>query len=157
MGGGLERSLDGGYSFCSMSDINRYTVSIDYDRRLYLQDIGGSIAHAKMLAKQGLISKDSASQIIEGLKAIMKEIEDGSFPWDPELEDLHMNIETRLKQLIGAEAGRLHTARSRNDQVAVDLRIYAMEVIEEVAKRLRGVQRALVGLANRHHNVVMPG
>ncbi len=140
-----------------MTDFSGYTVSIDYDRRLYLQDIGGSIAHAKMLAKQGLIPRDAAAQIIEGLKAIKKEIEDDTFPWDPALEDLHMNIESRLHQLIGAAAGRLHTARSRNDQVAVDLRLYALEVITDVVKGLRSVQRALVGLGGRHRNVVMPG
>lgn len=145
------------YSLYSMTNLKNYTVSIDYDRRLYLQDIGGSIAHAKMLAKQGLISRDAAHQIIEGLLSIKKEIENDSFPWDPALEDLHMNIETRLHQLIGADAGRLHTARSRNDQVAVDLRLYAMEVIEDVAKGLRGVQRALLGLANHHRTVEMPG
>ncbi len=140
-----------------MADFSRYTVSIDYDRRLYRQDIAGSVAHAKMLAKQGIISQDDATEIIQGLKAIEKEIRDDSFPWDAALEDLHMNIESRLHQLIGAAAGRLHTARSRNDQVAVDLRLYAKEVITEVAKGLRGVQRALVKLARQHQSLVMPG
>ena len=140
-----------------MTDFSRYTVSIDYDRRLYKQDVAGSIAHAKMLAKQDIISQDDAAQITEGLKAIEKEIELSSFPWDPALEDLHMNIESRLHQIIGAAAGRLHTARSRNDQVAVDLRLYTKQAIIEIAKGLRGVQQALVGLAFRHQNVVMPG
>ncbi len=140
-----------------MTNFNGYTVSIDYDRRLYQQDIAGSIAHAKMLAKQGIISEEDATQIIRGLKAIYKEIKDDSFPWDPALEDLHMNIESRLHQLIGLAAGRLHTARSRNDQVAADLRLYAKEVITQVAKGLRGVQRALLELARRHQGVVMPG
>ena len=145
------------YSLYSMTDLSRYTVSIGYDRRLFRQDIAGSVAHAKMLAKQDIISKDDAAQITQGLKAIEKEIEDDSFPWDPALEDLHMNIESRLHQLIGAAAGRLHTARSRNDQVAVDLRLYAKEVMSEIAKGLRGVQGALLELAGRHQNVVMPG
>ena len=140
-----------------MADFSRYTVSIDYDRRLYRQDIAGSVAHAKMLAKQHIISQDDATQITQGLKAIEKEIEDDSFPWDPALEDLHMNVESRLHKLIGATAGRLHTARSRNDQVAVDLRLYAKELITDVARGLRGVQRALVKLAGRHEGVVMPG
>ncbi len=140
-----------------MADFSSYTVSIDYDRRLYKQDIAGSMAHAKMLAKQGIISDDDAAQITGGLETIEKEIREDKFPWDPALEDLHMNIESRLHQLIGAAAGRLHTARSRNDQVAVDLRLYTKETIVELVKGLRGVQNALVALAGRHDNVVMPG
>ena len=140
-----------------MVDFSRYTVSIDYDRRLYKQDIAGSIAHAKMLAKQGIISQEDAAQITQGLQTIETEIRDDKFPWDPALEDLHMNIESRLNTLIGATAGRLHTARSRNDQVAVDLRLYTKTTIVELVKGLRGVQRALVDLAGRHQDVVMPG
>ena len=140
-----------------MADFSRYTVSIDYDRRLYKQDIAGSIAHAKMLAKQGIISQEAAAQITQGLQTIETEIRDDKFPWDPALEDLHMNIESRLNTLIGATAGRLHTARSRNDQVAVDLRLYTKTTIVELVKGLRGVQRALVDLAARHQDVVMPG
>ena len=140
-----------------MADFSRYTVSIDYDRRLYKQDIAGSTAHAKMLAKQGIISQDDAAQIIQGLTAIEKEIREEKFPWDPALEDIHMNIESRLHQLIGAAAGRLHTARSRNDQVAVDLRLYTKETIFDLVRGLRGVQSALLGLAESHQNVVMPG
>ena len=140
-----------------MADFSRYTVSIDYDRRLYKQDIAGSIAHAKMLAKQGIISQEDAAQITQGLQTIETEIRDDTFPWDPALEDLHMNIESRLHTLTGATAGRLHTARSRNDQVAVDLRLYTKTTIVELVKGLRGVQRALVDLAARHQDVVMPG
>ena len=140
-----------------MADFSRYTVSIDYDRRLYKQDIAGSIAHAKMLAKQGIISQEDAAQITQGLQTIETEIRDDKFPWDPALEDLHMNIESRLNTLIGATAGRLHTARSRNDQVAVDLRLYTKTTIVELVKGLRGVQRALIDLAGRHQDVVMPG
>ena len=140
-----------------MVDFSRYTVSIDYDRRLYKQDIAGSIAHAKMLAKQGIISQEDAAQITQGLQTIETEIRDDTFPWDPALEDLHMNIESRLHTLPGATAGRLHTARSRNDQGAVDLRLYTKTTIVELVKGLRGVQRALVDLAARHQDVVMPG
>ena len=140
-----------------MADFSRYTVSIDYDRRLYKQDIAGSIAHAKMLAKQGIISQEDAAQITQGLQTIETEIRDDKFPWDSALEDLHMNIESRLHTLIGSTAGRLHTARSRNDQVAVDLRLYTKTTIVELVKGLRGVQRALVDLAARHQDVVMPG
>ena len=140
-----------------MTDFSRYTVSIDYDRRLYQQDIAGSKAHAKMLAKQSIISQEDAAQITEGLTSIEQEIRDEKFPWDPTLEDLHMNIESRLHQLIGAAAGRLHTARSRNDQVAVDLRLYTKGTIVNLVKGLRGVQAALLGLAGKHQGVVMPG
>ncbi|MBM11516.1 MAG: argininosuccinate lyase [Chloroflexi bacterium] len=140
-----------------MTDFRAYTVSIDYDRRLYRQDVAGSMAHAKMLAKQGIISDEDCAQITQGLKTIEREIQEEEFPWDPDLEDLHMNIESRLHQLIGAAAGRLHTARSRNDQVAVDLRLYTKETITQIASGLRGVQQALVGLAAKHHDVVMPG
>ncbi len=140
-----------------MTDFSRYTVSIDYDRRLYKQDIAGSIAHANMLAKQGIISEEDATQITQGLASIEQEIAEKTFPWDPALEDLHMNIESRLHQLIGAAAGRLHTARSRNDQVAVDLRLYTKAAIVDLVKGLRGVQSALVGLAGKYQGVVMPG
>jgi len=137
--------------------MNDYTVSIHYDQRLYRQDIAGSIAHTRMLAKQGIISQEDAKQILQGLEMVRREIESGSFPWDPSLEDLHMNIETRLAQLIGPAAGRLHTGRSRNDQIALDMRMYTREVIKATVKGLRGVQQALVGLAEGHRNVVMPG
>ena len=140
-----------------MADFSGYTVSIHYDRRLFRQDIAGSIAHARMLAKQGIISEEDGGKIERGLKAVEGEIEDGSFPWDPALEDLHMNVESRLGQLIGPTAGRLHTGRSRNDQIALDMRLYAKEAIAAATAGLRGVQRALVGLARRYQPVVMPG
>ncbi|MCH7843514.1 MAG: argininosuccinate lyase [Chloroflexi bacterium] len=140
-----------------MADFSRYTVSIDYDRRLYKQDIAGSVAHAKMLAKQDIISQEDATQIIQGLETIEREIREEKFPWDPALEDLHMNIESRLHQLIGAAAGRLHTARSRNDQVALDLRLYTKETIVDLVMGLRSVQHALLELASKYQSVVMPG
>ncbi len=140
-----------------MSDHSQYTVSIDYDRRLARQDIAGSIAHARMLARQGIITQEDADLITEGLAEVGREIEAGEFPWDPALEDLHMNIESRLQTLIGAPAGRLHTARSRNDQIAVDMRLYTKEVIDDTAAKLRRVQSALVELAERHREAIMPG
>ena len=140
-----------------MVDFRRYTVSIDYDRRLYKQDIVGSMAHAKMLAKQGIISQEDSDKITQGLKSIELEIIEETFPWDPTLEDLHMNIERRLHDLIGAAAGRLHTARSRNDQVALDLRLYTKTTIVDLVRGLRGVQSALVDLADKYLGVVMPG
>ncbi len=140
-----------------MSQYRDYTVSLHYDQRLYRQDIAGSRAHVRMLARQGIIPEGDATEILTGLDAVEKEIESGQFPWEPELEDLHMNIETRLAQLIGPVAGRLHTGRSRNDQIAVDLRMYTREMIGETLHALRGVQKALVGLADRYRDAIIPG
>ncbi len=140
-----------------MIDFPAYTVSIHYDRRLYRQDIAGSIAHARMLARQGVIREEDSAAIIDGLGQVKAEIERDEFPWDPALEDLHMNIERRLSQIIGPAAGRLHTGRSRNDQIALDMRLYLREVIAEAVAGLRNVQRALVGLARKYQPVTMPG
>jgi len=140
-----------------MTSYQNYTVSLHYDRRLYRQDIAGSVAHTRMLAKQRIISPEDGEQIIQGLAMVQKEIESGSFPWDSSLEDLHLNIESRLTQLIGPAAGRMHTGRSRNDQIALDLRLYAKEVIHHTIRGLRGVQQALVDLAERYPDLVMPG
>ncbi len=134
-----------------------YTVSIHYDRRLYRQDIAGSIAHARMLARQDIIPAEDAETIIGGLKAVEREIESGEFPWDASLEDLHMNIERRLTQLVGPVGGRLHTGRSRNDQIALDLRLYTRRVIRNTVAGLHGLQRALVDVAETHRDVLMPG
>ena len=134
-----------------------YTVSIHYDRRLYRQDIAGSIAHARMLGRQGIISDDEAAAIVDGLMVVRKEIEDGDFPWRAELEDIHMNIERRLFETIGETAGKLHTARSRNDQVAVDVRLYVKEAIGDVLDAIHGLRVALVGLAEANADAVMPG
>ena len=136
---------------------DNYTVSIHYDRRLYRQDISGSIAHARMLARQGIITEDDADLIVQGLSAIQEEIEAGAFPWRDELEDIHMNIERRLFEKIGDVAGKLHTARSRNDQVALDLRLYAKEAISDVLDAVHGLREAIVSLAEARADVVMPG
>ena len=140
-----------------MPDPTDYTVSIHYDRRLYRQDIAGSKAHAAMLARQGIISHDDAAAIAAGLDAVQAEIANGAFPWDAALEDLHMNIERRLTDLIGPAGARLHTGRSRNDQIALDLRLYAREAIADTAAGIRSVQRALTDLAERYADAVMPG
>ena len=134
-----------------------YTVSLHYDRRLYWQDIEGSIAHARMLAKQEIIEHADATAIVEGLGRIRDDIESNKFPWRPEHEDIHMNIELRLHELIGEPALKLHTARSRNDQVALDMRMYLKEVISETLGALSGLQRSLVQLAEDNPGVVMPG
>ena len=140
-----------------MTDHSDYTVSMHYDRRLYREDIAGSKAHAAMLAKQGIIPQEDADAIIAGLDRVQEEIEQGEFAWDPDLEDLHMNIERRLTDLIGPAGGRLHTGRSRNDQIALDLRLYTRAAIADAVAGLRSVQRALVGLGERYRDVVMPG
>ena len=137
--------------------VSDYTVSLHYDRRLYKQDIAGSIAHARMLSKQGIISPDDCDAIVTGLSEVRGEIEGETFPWRPELEDIHMNIERRLSELIGEPALRLHTARSRNDQVALDVRMFVKDAIQDVVVALNGVRSALVALAERHPTLPMPG
>ncbi|MCY4580436.1 MAG: argininosuccinate lyase [Chloroflexi bacterium] len=134
-----------------------YTVSIHYDRRLYRQDIAGSIAHARMLAKQGIIDDDDATAITNGLQEILQEIEDGSFEWRPELEDIHMNVENRLHEKIGEAAGRLHTARSRNDQIALDIRMFAKDAINEVLDAVHDLRSSIVLQSEANITAVMPG
>ena len=141
-----------------VSEKNSYTVSIHYDQRLYRQDIAGSVAHARMLAKQGIISDVDAEHIIMGLVSIQEEIRGGSFPWKPELEDIHMNVETRLGEKIGAEtAGKLHTGRSRNDQVSLDMRMYMKEAIQGTVQEIVKLQGVVLNLAEAQMGVVMPG
>ena len=137
--------------------VTEYTASIPFDWRLYPYDIAGSIAHARMLAKQGIISQGEAEIITNGLTSIKKEIEQGKFQFKPELEDIHMNIEARLIEKVGEVGGKLHTARSRNDQVALDLRLLAKEAISKTLSKLKEFQQALVSLAEANKDVVMPG
>jgi argininosuccinate lyase len=137
-----------------MEEIN---ASIGFDRRLYAQDIEGSTAHANMLARCGVISEADAKAIADGLAAIKAEIDSGQFVFSRALEDIHLNIESRLKALIGDAAGRLHTARSRNDQVATDLRLYIRESADHLDGQLAGLQRALAEKAAIHAATVMPG
>ncbi len=135
-----------------------YTASIHYDRRLYRQDIAGSIAHARMLARQGILSPDEVEEIVLGLQGIGDEIEVGKFPWSEELEDIHMNVEARLVSKIGPEvAGKLRTGRSRNDQVALDMRMYVKDSILKTVEGIRSLQGALLHVAECHEGVIMPG
>ena len=136
---------------------SRYSVSIGYDRRLYPYDIAGSIAHARMLAKQNIITNDEGEALIRGLEAIRREMEADSFQWREELEDIHMNIERRLFDLEGEVAGKLHTARSRNDQVTTAVRLFTRDAISEVTSGLRKLQAALLGQAEQHQTTLMPG
>ena len=137
--------------------VAEYTASIPFDWRLYPHDIAGSIAHARMLAKQGIISDKEAETIIAGLTSIREEIEQGEFAFKPELEDIHMNIEARLIEKVGEVGGKLHTARSRNDQVALDLRLFAKEAISDTLAKLREFQQALISLAEANKDVIIPG
>jgi argininosuccinate lyase len=132
-------------------------ASIGFDRKLYAQDINGSLAHSEMLAETGIISADDQAKIAHGLNTILKEIEDGKFNFSTQLEDIHMNIEARLAELIGPAAGRLHTARSRNDQVAVDLRLWVKDELARVAEALKGLIAAFLDRAEEHAATVMPG
>jgi len=137
--------------------VQDYVASIPFDRRLYHQDIEGSIAHARMLAKQGIIAEGEAETIIKGLNSIRKEIERGKFQFKTELEDIHMNIEAGLFEKIGDAAGKLHTARSRNDQVALDLRLFVKEEILKTIDKIEALQASLVELAEANKAVIMPG
>src|ERR1700681_266533 len=137
-----------------MDEIN---ASIDFDRHLYRQDIAASKAHVAMLAKQGIISTHDAASIAQGLDTILSEIEAGTFSFDRALEDIHMNVESRLSELIGPAAGRLHTARSRNDQVATDFRLWIRDTIDALDEALAGYQRALAEKALANAMTVMPG
>ena len=137
-----------------MEDIN---ASIGFDKRLYAHDIAGSKAHARMLAAQGIISQDDATAIVDGLASIEAEIENGTFEFSAALEDIHMNVENRLAELIGEAAGRLHTARSRNDQVATDLRLWLRDAMDGLDAGVQGLQETLIGIAEAHSGTVMPG
>ncbi|MAN75101.1 MAG: argininosuccinate lyase [Henriciella sp.] len=148
----------GGRFAAQPSDIMQsINASIDVDRRMALQDIAGSRAHADMLAETGIIEPEDNEAIQSGLDQVLEEVKAGTFPYRVELEDIHMNIEARLKELIGAPAGRLHTARSRNDQVVTDFRLWTRGALSEAARALTGLQHLLIGRASEHAETVMPG
>jgi argininosuccinate lyase len=137
--------------------VEDFTTSLHFDRRLYRQDIAGSIAHARMLAKQGILTEAEAAAIVQGLEEIRQEIESGQFAFDPAMEDIHMAIEARLTEKIGEAGRKLHTARSRNDQVALDVRLYLAEEVEGLLADLTELRRAGARLARRYFGVIMPG
>jgi argininosuccinate lyase len=137
--------------------MEQITPSIDFDKRLADQDLAGSRAHARMLATQGIIAKDDAEAILRGLDAIDREITDGKFVFKRALEDIHLNIEARLAEIVGPVAGRLHTARSRNDQVVTDFRLWIREACDRAEQALKVLQSALLGQAESHTATVMPG
>lgn len=137
--------------------VARYTASVNFDKRLAEYDIQGSRAHAQMLATQGIISQADLAAIEQGLNQIQEEIRHGNFVWQQELEDVHLNIEKRLTALVGDAGKRLHTARSRNDQIATDVRLYVRDSIDEIIRLIKAMQTALIDLAAQHTETVMPG
>jgi argininosuccinate lyase len=141
-----------------MSDlVKRYTASVFFDKRLWLVDITGSLAHADMLAAQGIISKADHESIVRGMAQIRAEIEGGAFEWKLDLEDVHLNIEARLTQLVGDAGKRLHTGRSRNDQVATDIRLWLRGEIDEISALLAELQKSLLSVAANNVEVILPG
>ncbi len=137
--------------------VQRFTASVSFDRRLAEYDIEGSVAHARMLLAVGIIGKNDLAAIEKGLAQIRTEVREGRFPWSEAQEDVHFNIERRLTELVGEPGKRLHTARSRNDQVATDVRLYLRDAIDQALAAVKSVQRALLDLADEHAETVMPG
>lgn len=147
----------GRFSEATDAFVERFTASVHFDQRLYRQDIRGSIAHAEMLAAQGILSREDFRAIRDGLLAIQQEIEQGKFKWSESLEDVHMNIETELTKRIGIAGKRLHTGRSRNDQVATDIRLYLRDEIDLIRIELARLQQGLLSVAEREVDTLMPG
>ena len=137
--------------------LEKFNASIIFDKRMYAEDIAGSIAHSRMLDKQGIIAENEQKEIEKGLLQIKDEIEKGEFEFRIEDEDIHMSIEKRLTQIIGAVAGKLHTARSRNDQVALDVRMYVRKEAREISKLLVTMENVILGLSEKYKNVIIPG
>ena len=137
--------------------VKRYTASVGFDQRLAMVDIRGSLAHAEMLAHVGIIDAADLKSLQEGFQTVEQEIRDGAFNWSVDLEDVHLNIERRLTELVGDAGKRLHTARSRNDQVATDIRLWLRDTIDEASLALRELQLALIAMADRHADTIMPG
>jgi argininosuccinate lyase len=152
-----QRTWGGRFAAAPAKAVQEFTESISFDWMLARHDITGSIAHAKGLVKAGILTKSEAGKIERGLRAIERDIESGNFKWDPACEDVHMNIENVLIRKIGAAGQKLHTARSRNDQVATDLRLWLRTTVERTKLSINELQRALVALAERNADVVMPG
>lgn len=152
-----KKHLRGRFSKDTLDIVDRFNASVSFDRRLYPYDIQGSIAHARMLGKQGILKKAEAARIILGLQKVLRQINAGKFQWSLAKEDVHLNIESRLMDLIGPPGGKLHTARSRNDQVATDLRLYCRDHVSQLTGQLKSFQRALVHLAKKHVDTLLPG
>lgn len=152
-----EKPWGGRFSEPTDAFVERFTASVDFDQRLYHHDITGSIAHATMLAKVGVLTEEERDQIIEGLNGVKADIEAGRFQWSVSLEDVHMNVEAALTDRIGITGKKLHTGRSRNDQVATDIRLYLRDEIDVIAEELNRLQNGLLDLAEREADTIMPG
>ena len=137
--------------------VKRFTASVTFDQRLAMVDIDGSLAHAEMLKKQKIISASDFKSIAKGLNQIQKEIQSGKFKWSIDLEDVHLNIEKRLTDIVGEPGKKLHTGRSRNDQVATDMRLWLREVVDKTIAQIETLQRATLTLAGEHVMTIMPG
>ena len=153
----MEKMWSGRFSASASNLLDQFNASIMYDRKLYREDIEGSQAHAKMLAKQGILTQDELNQILDGLNQVKEEIESGSFEWNISDEDLHMGIEKRLTQLIGDAGKKLHTARSRNDQVAVDFRRYVLRKNLEISEAIKALMEVVLEVAEKHTQTLLPG
>jgi argininosuccinate lyase len=147
----------GRFSESTDREVERFTQSVSFDRALWEQDIRGSRAHAAMLSRVNLLSTEEERKIQEGLTRIEQEIRDGVFPFREEYEDVHMNIEMRLFELVGTPARKIHTARSRNDQVALDLRLYVIDRCREMGALLAEFVRVLIGQARQNRDLILPG
>ena len=152
-----QKPWGGRFSESTDAFVEAFTASVAFDRRLYHYDIQGSMAHARMLDAAGIISPDDRASILAGLEQIHKEIEDGAFEWQVSLEDVHMNVESRLVELIGDTGKKLHTGRSRNDQVATDIRLYLRDEVDALLDQTVDLQNALLDQAERYADTIMPG
>ncbi len=153
----MEKMWSGRFTAGASNLLDEFNASIMFDRKLYREDIEGSLAHAQMLAKQGILTEDELKQIQDGLAQVKEEIESGKFEWNISDEDLHMGIEKRLTQIIGDTGKKLHTARSRNDQVAVDFRRYVLRKNKEISEAIRSLMEVIVELAEKHTDTLIPG
>jgi argininosuccinate lyase len=153
----MEKMWSGRFSASASSLLDQFNASIMYDRKLYKEDIEGSLAHAKMLTKQGILTTDELNEITDGLNQVLQEIESGEFEWNISDEDLHMGIEKRLTAIIGDSGKKLHTARSRNDQVAVDFRRFVIRKNSEIVKALKLLMSEIVVVADKHTQTLIPG
>lgn len=153
----MDKPWDGRFSQPTDKRVEQFTASVDVDKRLYRQDIEGSIAHCRMLAKQGIIENADADAITDGLEKIRQQIEAGTFVFENALEDVHMNIESALYDRVGPAARKLHTARSRNDQIALDTRMYLREASRDIIEGLAALRRRITAFARAHVEVIMPG
>ena len=153
----MKKLWEGRFSKESSKLLEKFNASITYDNRMYEEDIEGSIAHSKMLFKQNIINKEDQSLMEKGLLQIKNEIEEGNFQFEIEDEDIHMSIEKRLTEIIGNTAGKLHTARSRNDQVALDIRMYVRKETKEIKKLLLNLEYILVNLSEKYKTIIIPG